>query len=166
MSVAAPLWFWKFWKKNSRFWNFFLKFWTFWKIWKLWVIISKVGSKFWRWEGYIFPNINIWKFWKKNSRFWNFLLKFWIFWKFWIIKYGYIASIYRYLARGIRKFSNLHPITKVKSQYVLLIWYFACHCQCLTHRSFSNPEILANKTPSLWFQTAAKKNNKKSLSFS
>ena len=23
MSVAAPLWFWKFWKKNSRFWNFF-----------------------------------------------------------------------------------------------------------------------------------------------
>ena len=25
----------------------------FWKFWKLWVIISKVGSKFWRWEGYI-----------------------------------------------------------------------------------------------------------------
>ena len=23
MSVAAPLWFWKFWRKKSRFWNFF-----------------------------------------------------------------------------------------------------------------------------------------------
>ena len=26
MSLAAPLWFWKFWEKNSRFWNFFPDF--------------------------------------------------------------------------------------------------------------------------------------------
>ena len=25
MSLAAPLWFWKFWKKKSKFWNFFHK---------------------------------------------------------------------------------------------------------------------------------------------
>ena len=56
MSVAAPLWFWKFWKKNSRFWNFFPKFWKFWKLWKFWKFwfkISKVGCKFWCWEGYM-----------------------------------------------------------------------------------------------------------------
>ena len=53
MSLAAPLWFWKFWKKILDFGIFFPKFWIFWKFWKLWVIISKVGSKFWRWEGYI-----------------------------------------------------------------------------------------------------------------
>ena len=29
MSLAAPLWFWKFWEKNSEFGNFFPKFWNF-----------------------------------------------------------------------------------------------------------------------------------------
>ena len=33
--------------------NFFPKFWKLWKFWKFWFEISKVGSKFWRWEGYI-----------------------------------------------------------------------------------------------------------------
>ena len=50
MSLAAPLWYWKFWKKILDFGNFFPKFW---KIWKFWFEISKVGGKFWRWEGYI-----------------------------------------------------------------------------------------------------------------
>ena len=40
-------------EKNSRFRNFFPNFWIFWKFWKLWVIISKVVSTFWRWEGYM-----------------------------------------------------------------------------------------------------------------
>ena len=29
MSLAAPVWFWKFWEKNSEFGNFFPKFWNF-----------------------------------------------------------------------------------------------------------------------------------------
>ena len=56
MSLAAPLW---FWKKSSRFWNLFPKFRIFLKFWKLWVIFSKVGSKFWRWEGYIGPYFDL-----------------------------------------------------------------------------------------------------------
>ena len=35
MSVAAPLWFWKFWKKNSRFWEFFSEILNFLKILKI-----------------------------------------------------------------------------------------------------------------------------------
>ena len=96
MSVAAPLWFWKFWKQieNFGFFSEILKLlnqlvrrrrplWCQWRplcgfgnlgnklkilqffpeilkvlktmknFEKLWVIISKVRSKFWRWEGYI-----------------------------------------------------------------------------------------------------------------
>ena len=55
MSLAAPLWYWKFWEKNLDFGNFFPKIWKLWKFWKFWFEISKVGSKFWRWEGYISP---------------------------------------------------------------------------------------------------------------
>ena len=53
MSVAAPLWFWKFWEK-IKFFGFFLKILKIMENFeKLQIIISKVGVKFWRWEGYI-----------------------------------------------------------------------------------------------------------------
>ena len=39
MSVAAPLWFWKFREKNSEFWIFFENY------GKSQIIISKVGGK-------------------------------------------------------------------------------------------------------------------------
>ena len=35
MSLAAPLWFWKFLEKNSRFWNFFSEILNFLKILKI-----------------------------------------------------------------------------------------------------------------------------------
>ena len=41
-------------EKNSEFGNFFSKILKIWKFSKFWIKISKVGSKFWRWEGYIF----------------------------------------------------------------------------------------------------------------
>ena len=56
-----PLWcqwrplygFGNFGKKILNFGIFFRNFEYFENFWKLWVIISKVGSIFWRWEGYI-----------------------------------------------------------------------------------------------------------------
>ena len=35
MSVAAPLWFWKFWEKNSKFWNFSENFENYVEFWKI-----------------------------------------------------------------------------------------------------------------------------------
>ena len=76
MSMAAPVWFWKFWEKNSEFGNFFSKILKFWKFSKFWTKISKVGSKFWRWEGYI-----CWKF-SGTERFTKkFLVTEWLTWQ-------------------------------------------------------------------------------------
>ena len=41
-------------EKNSEFGNFFSKILKIWKFSKFWIKISKVGSKFWRWEGYMY----------------------------------------------------------------------------------------------------------------
>ena len=51
MSLAAPLWFWKFREINSKFGIFFANFENY---EKLRSIISKVGGKFWRWERYCY----------------------------------------------------------------------------------------------------------------
>ena len=62
MSLAAPLWFWKFREENSEFGKFFSKVFKIWKISTFWIKISKVGSKFWRWEGYILSKLSINRF--------------------------------------------------------------------------------------------------------
>ena len=55
MSVAAPLRFCKFWKKI-----YFLEFFSkILKLWKFWFKISKVGIKFWRWEGYMYSKMSL-----------------------------------------------------------------------------------------------------------
>ena len=51
MSLAAPLWFWKFREKIQNFGIFFTIFENYGEFWKNWIIISNVGGKFWRWEG-------------------------------------------------------------------------------------------------------------------
>ena len=53
MSVAVPLWFWKFREKNSKLWIFFANLKIMENFENLRSIISKVGGKFWRWVGYI-----------------------------------------------------------------------------------------------------------------
>ena len=40
-------------EKKFWIWEFFSKILKIWKFSKFWIKISKVGSKFWRWEGYI-----------------------------------------------------------------------------------------------------------------
>ena len=42
-------------EKKFWIWEFFSKILKIWKFSKFWIKISKVGSKFWRWEGYIGP---------------------------------------------------------------------------------------------------------------
>ena len=53
MSVAAPLWFWKFGENNSKILIFFAYIENYGASWKIMNRIYKEGGKFWRWEGYL-----------------------------------------------------------------------------------------------------------------